>query len=216
MHGTAQDVGVSFSPSSAQAVPLVFEQPQAGPERLFLAIVVGLILGALLTPFWLIGARLAADPAARAIVAGDPALGLQLGLGLAILLAMFGWPLASLARGALLKGRITIDKGVVYGVERGIFGVRDWIEPLAAYSGVRHRVRSSLSGVRHEIWLVHPQHRRCVLLATAPRISDDAVADAARLFGLAEIPSREAVSFASERGFQPYAEPQPRLAEARI
>jgi hypothetical protein len=109
---------------------------------------------------------------------------------------------------------ITINAGRVHSLESGLLGARAWVEPLSAYVGVAHRVRTSLSGVRHELVLVHQNPSKSLILRSSPQISQEAVETAARLFALAEIPSREAASLAPLHGFYRLAEPQPRLAAA--
>lgn len=204
MDGTASETG-------SPGLSLTFAHAPAGWGRLFLLALLGAALTLLMVPFWLIGTHLVTDPAARAVVAARPQAALSLGLGLVLLFWIFGWPLAAHARCALGR-RITIAGGLVRAEGRGLFGPRAWVEPLASYAGVAHRVRSSLSGIRHELILVHRRPSRSVLLLASSQISQETVEAAARLFALAEIPSREAARLAPLHGFFPLAEPQPQLA----
>lgn len=55
--------------------------------------------------------------------------------------------------------------------ECSLLGDRQWRAPLSSFAGVAHRIRSSLSGVRHEIVLVHADPSRSILLAIAPRVT---------------------------------------------
>jgi hypothetical protein len=220
MHGTAREPiassNATFSSSTLppSPFPLVFEQAPEGSARFVLMALLIPALVALITPFWLIVSQLASDPAARAVVTARPFMALQLVLGFALLISMFGLPLAYLARGAGRRRRITIDGGLVHSQEKSLFGKRSWTEPVSAYMGVAHRVRSSLSGVRHELVLVHQKASRSLILRSSPKISQEDVETAARLFALAEIPSREAASLAPLHGFYRLAEPQPQLAAA--
>jgi hypothetical protein len=177
---------------------------------------IGPALIALMAPFWLVAGELASEPAARAIVAHRPLLAVELIAGLMVLLAIFGWPLVSLARQALNRRRISIDGAFVTAREQGPLGTSTWTEPLSAYLGVTRRVRSSLSGVRHELVLVHPRQSRSVVLHTSALISQDFVEQAARLLALAEIPSREASNVAFQQGSPRLAEPQSRLGAAAL
>jgi hypothetical protein len=214
MHGTFADFG-SSPPSIASdppSLPLVFEQAPEGGGRFVLIAVLFPLLVALMVPFWLVVVQLASDPAARAILAARPLVGVQLAAGLLGVASIFGWPLAMLARRALGRRRVTIGNGSVRSEVVGRFGKRSWIEPLAGYAGLTHRVRTSLSGVRHELVLVHPRPSRSVILQSGPQIPPEAAAAAARLFTLAEIPSREAASFTPLHGYFGLAEPKPQLA----
>jgi len=170
---------------------------------------------AILLPFGLVLQHLALDPATRAVLAERPEAGLQLLLALAVLGSLLWWPLVRFAH-SLTHGRsIAIDRGMVLVGERGLFGVERWSEPVANYAGVAHQVRTSLSGLRHELVLVHRDPERTVLLAVADRIPQGEVDRAASLLGLAEIPSREAYRLTLLRGIFGPAEPQPRLGVAR-
>ncbi len=194
--------------------PLLIEQAPEGSGRFVMLALLAPLVVALLVPFWLIVTHLMTDPAARAVLAARPLIGLQLGLGLLVLLWIFGWPLAHLARNAVARRRITIDGSHVRSSDSRSFGRRGWTEPLSAYAGVTHRVQTTHSGVRHELVLVHRRPSRCVILLSSQHISPETIEAAARLLGLAEIPSREAASFAPLHGFFHLAEPKPQLATA--
>jgi hypothetical protein len=216
MHGTFVDIASSSFSSSpdlepSSPVPFVVQQAPEGGGRLVLAAVLVPILVAVMMPFWLVVTQLASDPAARAILADRPLLALELLTGLIVLFGIFGWPLLHLAARGLERRRVTIDGGLVRSEASGLFGPTSWTEPLAQYAGVSHRVRTSLSGVRHELVLVHRRPSRSVVIQCAPQISEEAVHAAARLFALAEIPSRDAASLAPLHGYFRLAEPQPRL-----
>jgi len=220
MHGTAQEP-IARSPTTLSSsevppspFPLTFQQAPEGSARFVLLALLVPGLVALMAPFWLVVSQLASDPAARAVIAARPLIALQLVGGFALLLVMFGWPLVHLARGLRRRRVITIDASKVHSRESGFFRTRVWVEPLSAYVGVAHRVRATLSGVRHELVLVHHNPSKSLILRSSSQISQEAVEMAARLFSLAEIPSREAASLAPLHGFYRLAEPQPRLAAA--
>lgn len=211
MHGTFTD----FDPSSAslgEAAPLVLNHAPEGGSRFLLPAVLFPLLVALMLPFWLVVVQLTSDPAARAVVTARPMVGVSLLGGLLVLAGIFGWPLAVLARRALGRRRVTIGGGTVHLEAAGLFGKRSWTEPLAAYAGLIHRVRTSISGVRHELVLVHPNPSRSVVVLSAPQIPAEAIASAARLFALAEIPSREAATLTPLHGYFGLAEAKPLAA----
>lgn len=214
MHGTFSDFDLSSASSvqSNPAPPLVFEQAPQGGSRFVLPAVLLPLLAALLVPFWLVVVQLASDPGARAVLAARPLVGVQLLAGLLLLACIFGWPLAVLARRSLARRRITIGNGTVYSEAVGSFRKTSWTEPLADYAGITHRVRTSLSGVRHELVLVHRRPSRSVILLSEPTVEAEAISSVARLFALAEIPSREAASFTPLHGYFGPAEAKPLLA----
>jgi len=222
MHGTLDDTfprqhSTSFDPpepSAEPSAPLVFHQAAQGGGRFVLFAVLLPAVIALMVPFWLVVVQLATDPAAQAVLAARPQLGVQLGLGLLVLVWIFGWPLSHLVYRGLERRRITIADGRVRSEAVGPFGQRVWEEPLASYEGLAHRVRTSLSGVCHELVLVHRRPSRAVILTSSSQIPEEAVSAMARLFAVAEIPSREAASFTPLHGYFRLAEPQPHLAAA--
>lgn len=212
MRDTFADFVASSPCCSAPPCPLVFEHaPEWGGRLVLLGLLVP-VLAALMAPFALVAAQLASDPAARAILAGRPLLGVQLLAGLVMLIWVFGWPLTRLARGDFARRRISISAGLVLSEAVGLFGRQTRVDPLADYVGVAHRARTSLSGVHQEWVLVHRQPSRSLVLGLAPQVSREALAAMAGLFAIAEIPSREAASVVPPHGYFPAAEPRPRLA----
>jgi hypothetical protein len=170
---------------------------------------------ALLIPFGLVFQALAGDPAARAVLADHPAAGVQLLLALAVIVWILWWPLGRFVWSLTHARSITIDRRAVTVAERSLFGVETWSEPVASYAGIAHRVRASLSGLSHELVLVHQDPAHSVLLAVANRIPQGEIEQLTGLLGLAEIPSREAYRLTHKRGVFGPAEPQPRLGVAR-
>lgn len=206
----------SVLPSSTLgSLPITLEQTSSRSSPILMIAVLGPLSLALLMPFLLVAQHLAQDPASRAVIAERPQAAIQLLIALAFCGALFGWPLVRLAR-ALGRGRsIEIDRGTVAVTERSLGGARAWSEPLAKYTGVSHHVRASLSGLRQELTLVHPDPSRSVLLAISDRIPQEEIDRVASLLDVAEIPSPEAYSLALMRGTLGPAGPKPRLGVAR-
>jgi hypothetical protein len=219
MHGTLPDTLSALreaAPSPPSPFPIALEQASVSTGRIILLALLFPALAGLLAPFWLIVAQFASDPSARAVVADRPLVAIQLAAGLLVLLAIFGFPMAALARTTFTRRRILIDGAFVHATDSGISGTQSWVEPLGAYKGLARRVRSSLSGVRHELVLVHARPSRSVVLTSSAQISKDTVDFAARVFNLAEIPSREAASFRPLHGFPHLAEPRRQLDAAPL
>lgn len=214
MHGTFVEVPVALAsspPLPEPVAPLVFDlEPEVG-GRVFLFAMLIPLLSALLTPFWLVGAQLASDPAARAILSDRPLLGVQLLVALVAVVWIFGWPLLNFARRGLEHRRVTIDATSVHCVASGPFGTSVWSEPISGYAGIASEVRTSLSGARHLIALVHPRASRCVRFPSRD-VPEDALQSVARLFVLAEIPSRDAVSVMHCNEYFRVTEPKAGLA----
>jgi len=85
--------------------------------------------------------------------------------------------------------RITTERVTVS--DKGMFSARLWTAPLAEFRGVAHHVRATLSGVRHELILVHSVTGRSVLLHSADSISQPTIDRAVALLCLPQLPARE-------------------------
>lgn len=148
-----------------------------------LSVLASIAVAVLLPQLAMLAAALS-NPEARATAALHPFSSLALALALALSLLACLWPLARgierfNARRAVLIGRRTVRAGDVQ------FGrLSRWQEPISAYVGLAHRVRTSLSGARHELFLVHPSPARSVLLETREHISDSDIAQLSHLLGV--------------------------------
>ncbi|MDX2258060.1 MAG: hypothetical protein NW205_04015 [Hyphomicrobiaceae bacterium] len=140
-----------------------------------------------------VGAGIATAASAGPMVAapaGVNALALTLiALGLAIWAALFGIPLSRSLAALGARRSVVIDHHAVAVSDRGLLARRTWREPLAAYSGIVHHVRTSVSGARHELVLVHRSAGRSVLLAVGERIGKDEIERMCALLALPELPA---------------------------
>jgi len=74
-------------------------------------------------------------------------------------------------------------------MDRTAFSKTLWQMPLATYEGVSVHVRSSLSGVRQEAVLVHPDRNRSIILMTAEHIGRREVEELCNLLSLPSVPA---------------------------
>jgi hypothetical protein len=201
--------------SSSSTFPITLEHSSHRTSPIVLIAVLLPLAAALLIPFALVAGHLASDAATRAILASRPQAALQIAIALAFFVTLLGWPLVRFTRSLTQTRSIVVGPTTVTVTERNLLANRTWSEPLASYLGVAHGIRTSLSIVRHELTLVHPDPDRSVLLAVANRLTQDDVDRAANFLGLAEIPSRDTHSLLNTRGLLGPAAPQPRLGLAR-
>ncbi|MDX2204085.1 MAG: hypothetical protein NW223_15140 [Hyphomicrobiaceae bacterium] len=131
--------------------------------------------------------------AAAAQAVAHPGEAMVAGTGLALFLALFGLPAWRAARALGSRRRVTIEGGAVTVEESTPFGQTRWTLPIADFQGLAHVVRTSLSGARHEIMLVHRCRRRQVLLVTAERLSEADIAHAASLLRLPVVAAEHVV-----------------------
>jgi hypothetical protein len=154
---------------------------------------------ALLTPFVLVGAQLVSNPAARAILSEQPQTGALLILALSFWGVLLGWPLKRIAGTVARLRTVSIFNGSVQVADSDVFGDDKWRAPITAFAGVAHNVRSSLSGVRHELVLVHREREKSILLAMAPRFSQSDIDALCRLLNTGEVSSKALYGFAGAR-----------------
>lgn len=172
------------------ALPCRLEQTT---PRLRPAIVMALLIAIAvlaLVPFILLAGHVAAAPSGLDLIAERPAAILKLLAAALMAGAILGWPLARVL-GRLGRARsVLIEPGLITITDRTLAGEKTWSAPLASYSGVAHHIRTTLSVSRHELFLVHPDPRRHVLLMLADRISKGEVEAVASRLGVAEVSPR--------------------------
>ena len=123
-------------------------------------------------------------------VADNPLAALQAGGGIIVWAAFFVLPVKRLLGSCRGARSVHIDGGVVTVREQSLLGCHTWHAPLQDFRGLAHCVRSTLSGVHHELHLVHPEGSKSLLIFAAERISPTTVACALALLGLPLVPPR--------------------------
>ncbi len=130
------------------------------------------LAGLIVAPQIALAAYALGDAQSRATIAQDPIVAVQLAIALIFWFGLVIWPLRRGLSRLSQRRVLTIDATTVIVDETNLFGRRRWSEPLASYRGLTHHVRSSLSGLRHELVLVHPDRARSLLVAAAEHMSD--------------------------------------------
>lgn len=138
----------------------------------------------------LVGAHVATVPEAMSAVSEHPMAALQVLVGCLLWAALIAIPLTQALCRLHARRCVVIDEVGVAVTETTITGARSWTAPLASYRGIAHHVRTSVSGVRHELILVHPDPARNVLLTMKHRLTQASVDKAKQLLGLPEVPAR--------------------------
>ncbi len=169
------------------ALPTTLQQT---PSRMSPWLIIALAFPAALAviaPYALIALHAAREPS---LITDQVERSALLGLALLLWSAVFVWPIVGRAKQAATKRRIEIAEGRVTVWETGLFSATTWSEPLSTYAGLAHHVRSSLSGTRHELLLIHPEPERSLLLRTASQISQTEINHLTALLGCREIAPR--------------------------
>lgn len=187
MPPVAAATGASASPF--EALPFSFVQQSSRAAAALLLLLLLPLLAVLIVPPALI-LFLAVEDLRHAIADKPLAVGMLV-LGLITWAGIFLVPTQRLIRKLWTTRSVTVDTGHVTVNEGGLFSSKLWTAPLADFSGIAHHVRATLSGVRHELVLVHRDRRRTVLLHKADRISQATIDRASALFRLPQLPARE-------------------------
>jgi hypothetical protein len=140
-----------------------------------------------LVPFVLVAEHLSRD---STILITRIETALAIGAGLLLWIGVFAWPFLARVGRAGCDRTIEITGTMVTVTDQGWLAAQTWQEPLSAYTGLSHRVRSSLSGTRHELLLMHVNSSRTLLLRVAPRIAQSELDETAMLLGCREIAPR--------------------------
>jgi hypothetical protein len=144
----------------------------------------------LITPFALVGSLAAFQPEAflNADVSWISGVQLAAAFATALVLLVFAIRRVRMAWGR--SATVEIGYGVVAVNERRFGMTHRWAVPVSDFLGVAHNVRSSLSGSRHELVLVHPDPSKHVLLGLAQAMPQQHIDRVVILLGLLEIPAR--------------------------
>ena len=132
-------------------------------------------------------AQAAADPQTLDIISDRPFAASQIALAFAGWSLIFGIPLVSLSKRIGASRSITIDADTVRVTDTSWVRTRRWSQPLASYRGLEQRVRTTLSGLEHEVVLVHPDPAKNVVLAHSPRSVHAALDELQTVLGVAEV-----------------------------
>ena len=157
-------------------------------------------LAVMVSPAVLLAAT--ATPALWA-AADNPLAATQVVAGLGLWTALFIVPARRLLQRFGSQRSVHIEGGMVSVSDRAVLGSRSWQVPLKEFSGIAHGVRSSLSGVRHELHLVHADPGKSLLIHRADHISQATIDAAGALLGLPSIPVEAHHPFGAREGLRP-------------
>lgn len=169
------------------SLPVRLEQTPSRAAPFLLAALAAPAAAVSLAPFALLAEHLTRDPS---LIADRPVTSAGLIAALVVWIGVFLWPIAVRSGRASSSRLIVVTDTHIVVTDRGWLGERTWREPISAYSGISHRVRSSLSGTRHELILLHADPSRSVMLRAAPRIAQGEIDHVAALLGCREIAPR--------------------------
>ncbi len=106
----------------------------------------------------------------RNALAVHPIVAVELALALLFWVGLIVWPLRNILIALISDRFVDIRNGEVKVVDRTPFSTTLWQAPIASFEGVALHTRTSISGVRQEAVLVHPNKKRSIILMAAERI----------------------------------------------
>jgi hypothetical protein len=190
-------------------LPLTIDQKSSRASALIMlallvpALLVGLVPTALLVAF---------ASSSWGVAADHPGAAAQVLVGIGLWTVLFVLPAKRIVQRFGVVRRIHIEADAIEVNERGLFGSRHWQAPLSEYTGIARHLRSTLSGLRHELILVHREPRKSLLLHSGDLASQPTIEQATRLLGLPEIQPRELYRRRSLRSARTPMPAEPALA----
>jgi hypothetical protein len=152
--------------ASNEAPCLIRIERSAASWKTVLGIVTALsMMLPLIGGMFLITSQAMSEPEAINLAFARPLETLQIVAGMLMLSTLVLVPVRRLVTRIGRAGVIEIDGHHVRVHEKSGLARRAFSEPLGAYRGIAHRVRTTLSGIQHELVLVHPDARRDVVIA---------------------------------------------------
>jgi hypothetical protein len=142
----------------------------------------------------------------------NPMAAAQVTVGIAMWTGLFIVPVWRLLQRFGGRLSVHIEGGMVTVRERALARSSTRQMPLSAFAGIAHHVRSTLSGVRHELYLVHPKRGQSLLIHSADTISAATIDGLGALLGLPTIPAAGLYRFGVRAAAVPAAALVPPLA----
>ena len=178
------------------------QRPSRFSAVFFLLLLVPATL-ALMIPVLMLAVTAVAEPASRAMIAGQPMAVAQTAAGLIVWALLWGVPASRFFNRLGRQRSIEIDGTQVRVVDRSMAGTSNWTAELSDFIGLAHHVRASLSGSRHELILVHEDAEKSLLVHAGALVTDRQTADFADQLNQCVVPG--SALYASSRRSSPEA-----------
>lgn len=162
------------------------QRPARRTTGCLLALLIGFAV-VLVSPFYLVASAALATVNLGEAASVRPIASAQIVTGLAFWLILLGFPIYRLLD-TLTRSRSIEIAADQFTIHDRVFGrATSWSAPLAEFVGLAPYLRASLSGVRHELILVHPERQKSILVAMAPRLLQSDVDHIVAALGLEEL-----------------------------
>jgi hypothetical protein len=165
-------------------LPFTLRQSNPKLSRLPGLVLMTTLAGVIVVPQLALAACAFASPDVRSALIEHPVMAVELALAFAFWVGLVCWPLRNILMALISHRFVDIRDGVVEVIDETPFSVTAWRTPLATYEGIALNIRSSLSGIRHEAVLVHPNRRRSVVLMVAEHIGEGEIRELGQVLDL--------------------------------
>jgi hypothetical protein len=190
-------------------LPVTIEQASSRASAAAGALLLPPVITVMIAPASLLLAS--AAPALPSAV-DNPVAAAQVAVGIAAWTGLFIVPVWRLLQRFGGGRSVHIADGMVTVRERTLARASIRHIPLSAFVGIAHHVRSTLSGIRHELYLVHPKRGQSLRIHSSDTISAASVEGVGALLGLPTIPAAELYRFGARPAAAPPAVLLPPLA----
>ncbi|MCB1505962.1 MAG: hypothetical protein KDJ47_13375 [Hyphomicrobiaceae bacterium] len=197
---------------SEASLPYRLEQNGSNLGNTLTLVILASLAALILTPFVILLTYIASDPFTRDALTAQPAAAIEIALGISVASALIGWPLRTLVHRLGSHRIVEIDANEIRVTDQGLWRRHTWRQPITAYLGLTHHLRTTNAGPRHELILVHPTRRYHVLVALADRMTDIEVAAAASRLGVPLVPPAQLYRLPKTLPPTIAATPEPQLA----
>ena len=169
-------------------LPITLKQSNGKVRKLASFVLTATLAGMIVVPQIALALYALASPEVRTALIEHPGAALELAVAFAFWVALVSWPLRNIFMALISHRLVEIRDGEVKVIDKTPFSSSFWRAPLMAYDGIALRLRSSLSGIRQEAVLVHPNRSKCVVLMVADRIAEREIIELCGVLNLPHIP----------------------------
>ncbi|MGE0698061.1 MAG: hypothetical protein AB7O57_03120 [Hyphomicrobiaceae bacterium] len=177
-------------PPAFASLPLRIEPSGSPASKITRALLLVPALLAAAVPLASAALASASEPAILAALADRPVAAVQIGLGIVVWAGLFLWPARRALDRLWRRRQVVVHATSVEMIEVTPLGSRRREIPIGDYRGLAHHIRASLSGLTHEIVLVHADPALDVTLHSADRVTQAMIDSAKAMLGLPEVPAR--------------------------
>lgn len=194
------DTIIERSPPNSDSIILEQRYERQGPvSALAMLLIAGCLVAA---PQLVLATAAIANTGVRERLAENPIVALQLAIAMLLWIALVTWPVSRIVRRLSRERRIEITHDQVMVTDHYGHRTAHWQAPHADFIGLAHAARTSLTGRRDELVLVHRKPEKSLIVAAGETISADVHLAQAAAFGLPQLPAAAVFAVPGSRLFK--------------